>query len=211
MNVDVPADVIIEAGHLPRHNSGERDVVVQGQPFVVVGGQLIHHGLFKAGRVLAGGRNAAVSGRGTMEDFRPAIGRARLVIFGITADAITGGVSKRDDDAAGDVSQRRGFSSELAAGHDIPTGRKVGAGRCLRGGRSLHLIRQELVRTDLRVADDAAANGERRGIDQGGRVLEVAHELGGRGAAIGERHGFTEGRGIARADPCHLAQRFRPG
>lgn len=211
MHVDVPADVIIEPGHLPRHDSGERDVVVQGQPFVIVRGQLIDDSLFKAGRVFAGWRHAAVSGRRTMEDFRPAVGRARLVVFGITADTIVGRVAKRNDDAAGNVSQRRRFGGELSTGHDIPTGRKVGAGRGLRSGRRLHLVRQELVRADLRVADDAAANGERCGIHQSGRVLEVAHELGGRRAAISERHSFTERRGVARADSFHLAQCFRPG
>lgn len=122
MHINVPADVIIEPGHLPGHDPGERDVVLQGQPFVVVGRQLIHDGLLKAGRVLAGGRNAAVSGCGAMKDFRPAIGRARLVVFGITANAVVGGIAKRDDDAAGNVSQCCGFGGEFATGHNIPAG-----------------------------------------------------------------------------------------
>lgn len=211
MYVDVPADVVVEPGHLPRHDSGERDVVVQGQPFVIVGGQLIHDSLFESGRVLARRRHAAVSCRRTMEDLRPAIGRARLVVFGITADAIAGGVAKRDDNAAGNVSQRRGFRSELATGHDIPTRRKVGVGGCFRSSCRLHLVRQELVRADLRIANDAAANGKCRGIDQGGGVLEVADEFGSRRAAVSEWHGFTKGRGVCRVTPFYLAQCLRPG
>lgn len=205
MHINVPADVIVEPGHLPGHDPGERDVVVQGQPFVVVGRQLIDDCLLKAGRVLAGGRNAAVSGRGTMKDLRPSISRARLVVFGITANAIVRGVAKRDDDAAGNISQRCGFGGEFSTSHDIPTGCKVSVSRRLCGGRGLYLIGLELVGTDLRVADDAAANRECCGIDECRGVLEVAHELGRRRTAVSERHGFTKCRGVGRAAPFYLA------
>ena len=208
---DFPAHVVIKARDFPGNDSREGQVIVQGEPLVIVGSKLIDQTLFESRGVLSVRRNAAVARRRAVEDFRSAVGDSGLVVFGVPRDSIARRVTECHDHTGRDVAKCSGFAGKITAGHHVPGLRQIGTGgRCGTGCR-LRLVREKLVRADRGTSDDSAADRQCGRVGQEGGILKVTLKLRRRGPTVGRGDGFAQGRAVGRADSLDFAQRFGPG
>jgi hypothetical protein len=113
MHGDFPADVVVKAGHLPRDEPRERDVVVKCLPLEIISAPLIRQTLFETIRIATIGGNAAASRGCTVEDFRTTVSRPRrLVVAGEARRAISVGLTERDNDTRRNIAEFIGLIRE---------------------------------------------------------------------------------------------------
>lgn len=114
-----------------------------------------------------------------MEDLCPSMRQSRrLVILSKPGRSISVRLAEGDDNAGGDIAKCFRLARKFTTSNGVPSAIQVGSGRRPCGICGLCFIRFEFERTDLRRTHKSSAHRERHGIDEHGRIFEVANELG---------------------------------
>lgn len=112
-----------------------------------------------------------------MKHLGATMSHSRLFSLCISRNAITGGVTIRDDDAAWDIPQRSCLVREFSSRDDVPWGGEICRSNGVARDGRLRLIGLKSEPVNGRTTDDAAAQRQSDGVHQDGGILEIANEF----------------------------------
>lgn len=210
MDCDLPANIIVVPCDIPGDDSCKSHIVLKGEPFVVVRPDLIRQCLLGTTRVFSISRYGTSASRRAMKHLRATMSHSRLFPLSISCNAITSGVTVRDNDATRDIPERTCLVCEFSSRDDVPWAGEICRSNGMSRNCRLRLIGLKSEPVNSWSTDDAAAQRQSNGVHQNGGILEIANEFRCRRATVCHWDRFTECRTIRRTDSLNSGQRFRP-